>query len=129
MLRQELGFQSMLVDGINHRLQGERVPPRQFLQFLVEGMMKQIVVDVPHQVEMALLLVAGDRIIRSVEVRDEDASEVSKCLLEKSSFPSRIIEVDDGLRGCKCPDVTDDRMLELDFRLVSMDEHPGSQQV
>ena len=97
----------MLVDGLDHRLQGERVPPRQFLQFLVEGMMKQVVVDVPHQVEMALLLVAGDRIIGSVEVRDEDASEVSKGLLEEGSFPGRMIEVDDDLRARERPDVTD----------------------
>ena len=97
----------MLVDGFNHRLQGERVPPCQFLQFLVEGMVKQIVVDVPHQVEMALLLVAGDRIISSVEVRNEDASEVSKGLLEEGSFPGRMIEVNDDLRARECPDITD----------------------
>ena len=97
----------MLVDGLNHRLQGERVPPRQFLQFLVEGMLEQVVVDVPHQMEMALLLAARDRIIRRVEVRDEDASEVSKRLLEKGSFPGRMIEVDDDLRARERPDVTD----------------------
>jgi hypothetical protein len=60
VLGQELGFQPMLVDRINHWLQGKRVSSGKFLQFLVEGIMKQIVIDVPHQVEVALLLAAVD---------------------------------------------------------------------
>jgi len=119
----------MLVDGFNHRLQGERVPPRQFLQFLVEGMMKQIVVNVPHQMEMALLLVAGNRIIRSVEVRDQDTSEVSKGLFKKGSFPSRMIEVNDDIGIRKRPDVTDRPTPNIDLRLIGMDEHPQPQQL
>ena len=56
---------------------------------------------------MALLLVAGDRIIGGIEVRDEDSSEVSKGLLEERSFPGRMIEVDDRLRARECPDIAD----------------------
>ena len=56
---------------------------------------------------MALLLVAGDRIIRSIEVRNEDASEVSKRLLEEGAFPGRMIEVNDDLRTRERPDVTE----------------------
>ena len=78
---------------------------------------------------MALLLVAGDRIIRRVEVRDEDTSEVSKGLFEEGSFPGRMIEVNDDLCTRERPDVTKHRMLDLDLRLVGMDEHPGSQLV
>src|SRR5271166_2541662 len=79
--------------------------------------------------EMALLLVAGDRIIRRVEVRHEDTSEVSKGLFEEGAFPGRMIEVNDDLRTRECPDITGHRMLDLDLRLVGKDEHPGSQPV
>ena len=106
VLGQELGFQPMLVDCLNHRLQSERVPPCQFLQFLVKGMMKQVVVDVPHQVEVALLLVASDGIIRSVKVRDEHASKVTKGFLEDGSFSGRMIEDNDDFGARERPDVT-----------------------
>src|SRR3954454_731212 len=101
----------MLVDGLDHRLQCERVPPCQFLQFLVEGMLEKVVVDVPHQVEVTLLLVAGDRIIRSVEIRDEDAGEVSEGLFQESSFPSWMVEIDNDLRARECPNIPIERML------------------
>src|SRR5262249_32092245 len=125
--RQELGPQSMFVDRFNHRLQGERVPPGKFLQLFVERVLEEVVVEVSHQVEMTLLLVAGDRIIRRVEVRHEDASEVMDRFLEESALPSRMIQVDDDLRARERPDVAKDRMLELHLGLVGMDEHPGSQ--
>src|SRR3954453_8492566 len=100
----------MLVDGLDHRLQAERVPPSQILEFLVEGMLEKVVVDVPHQVEMALLLVARNRIIRSVEVRYEDACEFAKSLLEKSAIPSWVIEVDHDFRARERPNIPICRM-------------------
>src|SRR5271157_795953 len=40
VLGQELGLQAVLVDRLNHGFQGERVPPYQFLQFFIEGMLE-----------------------------------------------------------------------------------------
>jgi len=92
-------------------------------------MLEQIVVDVPHQVEMAFLLVASHRIISSVEVRNQDAREITKRLLEDGSFSGRMIEVDDDLRARECLDVADRSSLDADLCLVGVDEHPGSKQV
>jgi hypothetical protein len=40
-----------------------------------------------------------------------------------------MIEIDNDLHARECPDVSGDRMLDLDLRLVGKDEHPGSQPV
>src|SRR5208337_4684188 len=79
--------------------------------------------------EMALLLVAGDRIIRRVEVRHEDASEVPKRLFEEGSFPGRMIEVNDDIGIRKRPDVSDGPTPDTDLRLIGMDKHPQPQQL
>src|SRR5271166_4543685 len=78
---------------------------------------------------MALLLVASDRIISRIEIRSEDASEVSKGLFEEGAFPGRMIEVNDDIGIRKHPDVTKYGMLAFDLRLVSMDKHSRSQPV
>src|SRR6476620_6747521 len=68
-------------------------------------MLEQVVIDISHQMQVALLLWALDGIVGSVEVRDENSGEVSEGLLENRSFTTQAKQVDDKLSPRKCPDV------------------------
>src|SRR4051794_8454267 len=112
----------MLVDRLDHRLQGQSVLPGQFLQVLVKRVAVKVIIDIAHQMKVALLLETRYRIVSGVEVGDQDASKLAEGLLEDRAFPSRMIEVDDKLRARESPDIPNSGLLELDFRLVGMDQ-------
>src|SRR4051812_24846407 len=109
----------MLVDRVDDRLESPRVPPGQFLEFLVEWMLEEVIVDVPHQVEMAFLLRAIHRVVSRVEVRHENACEISERLLEECPPPRRAVEIDDDLRPREDPDVAAPSP-DFDLRLVAV---------
>src|ERR1043165_3347429 len=78
VLPQEMLLQSAAVNRLDHRPQDFCKSSYDLLHILIEGPIQNQVVQVPHQVNEALLLRTGQRVVGRVKVRDEDASETGQ---------------------------------------------------
>ena len=62
-------------------------------RFRIEGVAKEIAVEVSNEVDETLLLIAGQRVVASVEVSDEYPLEVVEQILQKISLPAGAVEI------------------------------------
>src|SRR5262249_11446409 len=69
-------LQPVLVDGADDGPEQLAEPRSQGLELLVVGVALQVVVDVPDEMDQALLLLAGQRVIAAIEVGDQYPLEV-----------------------------------------------------
>src|SRR5262249_54137932 len=114
------------VDRIDNRLQDGNERPSQPLQSLVEGVVEQVVVDIPREVDEALLLGTLDRVIRRVEIGDEDAPEPVEHLLEDRTLARGRVDIDNLFQVREGPDVST-VLLERDLALVGVNQGPASE--
>ena len=74
-------------------------------EFHVKWILEYVVIDVAHQMHETLLLLALERIIRSVKIGDQNTRELAEHLLEKSRFPRWLVEVVDLIHGGQNPNI------------------------
>src|SRR2546423_6909970 len=103
-----------LVDRVDDRLQdgNERLCER--LQALVERIVEEVVVNIPREVNEALLLRARDRVVSRVEVRNQHASESVEQFQQDGPLPGWGVGVDDFFHVGEGPDVAG---VSLDYSL------------
>ena len=88
------------------------------------GVMEHVVVDVPHQVDQALLLLALGRVVGGVEVGNQDAVEPVEHVLQDGPFPRRGVDIDDLLHVGEGPDIAG-MALDKHLGFVGVDQAPS----
>ncbi len=73
---EEPGFQAKTIHGFNHRLKQPSELGHDSFHLLVEGFLKQVIVEVSNQVDEAPLLWAIQGVICGVEIRNQHALEI-----------------------------------------------------
>src|SRR5512135_1053328 len=105
VLMEMIFLQTIAVDRLHYLLEQSREPDGHPLQFGVERVLEQVVVQISNQMYEALLLQAIQRIICRVEIRYQDAMEPGQRILRCIPVSCRGIGIDDGLRIGECPHV------------------------
>ena len=82
MLTQMSRLQAVRVDGRDDLAEQRTKASRNLLQFVVEGVLVQVLIDVAHQMDQAFLLRARNQIIRGIEIRDEHAVKPMQQIFE-----------------------------------------------
>src|SRR5208337_3730667 len=95
----------MLVNGLYKSPQQGSEGTGDRLEFIVVGVVQQLLVDVPHQVNEALLLRAFDGVVSGVEVRYKDAVEVLEQSPQEVPLSGRSVHEHDFFQVCEDPDV------------------------
>ncbi len=96
-------FQSMLINGFNHRSDQARIFSRDAAKIRIIRMPLQIVINVPHQVDQTFLLRTIDRIIHCIKVRNQNATKFLQKFLNHASFSGIGVDKDDILQTGKDP--------------------------
>jgi len=86
MLLQKIAFQAETIYGSHYRSKKVRKRRDHLLQFSIEWIVKDLVVQISHQMNEAPLLKASDRIIRGVEIGYQNALESSQKFLGRFSL-------------------------------------------
>src|SRR5208337_990709 len=94
------------------------------LEFIVVGVVQQLLVDVSHQVDEALLLWAFDGVVGGVEVGYKDAVEVLEQFPQEVPLSGRPVHVDDLFQICEDPDVAF-AYTQFHLRLIDVEKIPG----
>ena len=93
MLAQVSPLEAVSVHCLDYCLQQSSKLLGNAFEFYVQGVFQHIIVDVAHEMHEALLLHTVKRIIRRVEVGDQNTGEGMEHLLEKRALPGWLIEV------------------------------------
>jgi len=83
-------LETKTVDRIDYRFQQTGKPLCDFLHFFVEQLLGNIVVHISHEMNEAFLMRAlAKRIIRSIEIGDENSTKIPEDLLKRAALQSR----------------------------------------
>src|SRR5690348_14988301 len=81
-------FQTELIDCLDDRLEQCGKTIRDEFHLLIEWLLAEIIIDISHEVDQALLLRTINAVVCGVEVRYQNAAEMPKYLLRDFTLPS-----------------------------------------
>src|SRR5262252_1699376 len=70
VLAQKTRFQPKPINCLNHGFQQYRKVSHQLFHLFIEGLSEKVIVQIPHEMNQALLLRTVNGVIRSIKVRD-----------------------------------------------------------
>src|SRR5262249_9917305 len=106
MLIQEVFFQTMSINGIYNPLKQFAELQYYLSQLIVVRILQHVVVQIAHEMNQALLLLAAHLVVCWIEVRDQDSFEPLQEYLHCLCLAAFAIKVDDLLKIAEHPDVT-----------------------
>jgi hypothetical protein len=128
MLPEIMATQSSTINCLHNWLQQTRKVSHNEFQLLIVRMLENIIVQVSHQVDEALLLVAVEGIVGSEKIANQNAFEIFQHLLQKRPIAAFSIQVGNVVQIGEDPDIR--RMAsDTHSRLVHMQQTPGDEMV
>src|SRR5262249_19747189 len=93
----------------------------QLLELIIVRVALQVIVDIPDEMDQALLLRAGQRVVAAVEVGYQDPPKVLQHILEKGGLAVGSVYVQDVLQVRQDPDIPL-VLPQVDVRLIGVDQ-------